>query len=110
MFLFTDKNKSTCLPEGETKLVLRFRSIFILTNLEITKFISLLVRCNYMKLITKIILLKVFLSKVFQIPFRELFFRNNCDFVFEALNVNSISRITGFSINFILLPKKLFLL
>lgn len=56
--------------KAQLHLVFRFRAIFILTDLEITKFISLLVRCNHTKPITKIILLKVFLGKVFQIPLK----------------------------------------
>lgn len=42
-------------------------------------------------------------------PFRELFLRNNRDFVLEAFNVNNIPKISSFSIDFNLLPEKLLL-
>ena len=94
--------------KGQLHLVLRLRSIFILTNLEVTNFISLLVRCNHIKSIMKIVLLKIFCGKIFQIPFRELFLRNNCDFILEAFNGNDIPKISSFSIDFNLLSWKLF--
>ena len=42
-------------------------------------------------------------------PFRELFLRNDYDFILEAFNVNNIPKISSFSIHFNLLPQKLFL-
>ena len=56
-----------------------------------------------MKPITKIVLFKLFLGKVFQIPFRELFLRNNCAFVLEVFNVNDFPKISNLSIHFNLL-------
>ena len=37
-------------------------------------------------------------------PFRELFLRNNHDFILEVFNVNNIPKIPSFSIHFNLLP------
>ena len=72
------------------------------------KLISLLVRGNHTKPITKIVLFKVFLGKLLQIPFREVFLRNDYDFILEVFYVNDIPKISSLSIHFNLLPQKLF--
>ena len=55
----------------------------------------------------KIVLFKVFLGKLLQRPFRELFLRNDYDFILEVFNVNDIPKISSLSIHFNLLPQKL---
>ena len=56
----------------------------------------------------KIVLFKVFLGKLLQMPFRELFLRNDYDFILEVFNVNDIPKISSLSTHFNLLPQKLF--
>ena len=63
---------------------------------------------NHTKPIMKIVLFKVFLGKLLQMPFRELFLRNDYDFILEVFNVNNIPKISSLSIHFNLLPQKLF--
>ena len=70
--------------------------------------ISLLVRCNHTKPITKIVLFKICLGKLLQIPFRKLFLRSDYDFILEVFNVNDIPKVSNLSIHFNLLPQKLF--
>lgn len=48
------------------------------------------------KEVAMIVLLGVFLGKVFQGPFRELLLRENNDDFCEALSVNSILQVSGF--------------
>ena len=63
---------------------------------------------NHTEPIMKIVLFKVFLGKLLQRPFRELFLRNDYDFILEVFNVNDIPKISSLSIHFNLLPQKLF--
>ena len=63
---------------------------------------------NHTKPIMKIVLFKVFLGKLLQMPFRELFLRNDYDFILEVFNVNDIPKISSLSTHFNLLPQKLF--
>ena len=46
----------------------------------------------------------LFLAKVLQISFRELFLKNNYDFILEAFNVNDIPKISSLAIHFNFLP------
>lgn len=79
--------------------MLRFKSTLILTNLEVIKFISLIVRYNHIKSTMKTVLPKIFLGKILQIAFGELFLRKN-HFILEAFNMNNIPKISSFSIDF----------
>lgn len=78
--------------------MLRFKFTLILTNLEVIKFISLIVRYNHIKSTMKTVL-KIFLGKILQIAFGELFLRKN-HFILEAFNMNNIPKISSFSIDF----------
>lgn len=96
-FLFTDKLKVhfkvfSCMlhffskQKSYKRMALSFlivRLSFILTNLEVTKFISLLLRCNHMKPVTKIVLLRYFLVKYYKYLLENCFWENNCDFILE---------------------------
>ena len=86
--------------KGWLHLVLRLRFTFILTNLEVTKLVGLLVTYNHMKPIKKIVLFKVILGKILQIPFLW----NDHDFILDACSVNDIPK---FSIHFNLFLQKL---
>ena len=47
----------------------------------------------------------LFLAKVLQISFRELFLKNDYDFILEAFNVNDIPKISSLAIHFNFLPQ-----
>lgn len=48
------------------------------------------------KKVTVIVLLGVFLGKVFQVPFGELLLRENNDYFREVFSVNNIPQVSGF--------------
>ena len=47
----------------------------------------------------------LFLAKVLQISFRELFLKNDYDFILEAFNVNDIPKTSSLAIHFNFLPQ-----
>ena len=89
-------------------LLLRLRSVFILTNLEVTRFISVLVRCNPWSQPPKLFFLRYFLVRYFKYLLENCFSETTYDFILEAFSVNDIPKISSFSIHFNLFPQKLF--
>lgn len=76
-----------------SSLLVCLRLLVVLTDLEVTQLVRLLVRRHHSQPVTEVVLLQVLLSQILQIPFGELLLRRDVDLVLHAADLDDVTEV-----------------